>query len=1411
MKLATKTMIRANTPFTMLPMRAFARASLSAILALGAAGALEAQVTTIPTPCEEGDDSPYGRVAKLCGARKGFDLFGTGDNAVAALRTVSNVTYAVANSSIGDRTVMGNELPVYIRGVPSGPTTLSARFFEYHFYQVAARGDYLRARDTTGIASLQNVRGGGYSFATNSTQYGGPDIFTGKDGTAGVLFEGAQSATGSCLDQSHAFLRNGLQLLAISDCPPTWPGYGSGTPVWRGSPYLGADSWAAYQTAVGSANFSFDFWKVPSLLADPDRQFIGTSAQTYAVSTDHGRETRAGYGNVVPGGSGDPRWEGYPLGLDYSWDAMTFNVASVGRIMVVQAKIINNSKEVYGVGIDYDSLFVGMQTRWLHAPPGSGRRASVHSIPERGAVVANELGRTANCDNARFPSGSITGGCGALTNRVGRGFNAGATGIMWLKTPIGDLRNKQFSDPNSPFYNPANPRVGDTLTFNRMSLCGFDCANVNLVDITSGTRTAERAFGTIAAREKHAIAGRGAPTDLTEYDNWMLFRAARGYETQYRVDLSNPRAGGGFNFCVPTNWRYTNRPRSATTPGNDTLFLDDCNPVTNELTRLWSDTTPGPSRAINWAFNNTWSGAGPFPLAAGDTTAMVFALITAPDSVSFMALLKDTYDFYQDFYLGPGSPPPVRIQYARADSGIAGLGSARVTLYLDFSQVQRADPSIPRTVQKLRAAPSGTPEGKLVALNPWLPDSITAKAAGVVDTIFVFKSCNGGRTFTATQTRGVCPADRSLDAAGRAVGTGWRAYSILTRDAAGNFPRTFTDNFVVGGQRYLYVFVSHRRALSFTVLDSGQVGANYTQITRTYTVLDTSTASLTTNRSAPNVVEVYVPVSAQAGASPPRVAATVVGPTPLTYHIATVTAVAPLDSIERYTTYFGDSVRVETYDNQTRGRVDSTVIRLFRNATIAYATGASTARRTFRDTLEFRANSLIPLVGTGVTSASSTVAVGTDQVVITTSRYVGLSAVVAHTTSGRPYYAAPVPATGTFQPATALALDSAPPLLFNFNSRTGFFESFWTEPGFTRLRTVGNPSIGLISSRTVQTGVGAGEYAFTWRSGEYGPGSPFRISLTDAASAEAAVAASIASRAKADSTSISQATVDIINRSLGTTLTTDSLVKLYLPFTGENLADLAEGRPLIFAARRSQLTNYNRLTLGSGIDTISVDRPDDSWIPGMPLIVIEDVRVADSTAAGRPVEDAGGNLVTSLIPRVTFSALVLGCSAPRDTCNPVAGTGATGHTNVRPQQEFRVRYYNPFTAESQFAFVIEPALTGMALASSGSGSLNDVKVVPNPYIVRSSFEQGQGTEARRLLFTHVPPQGRIRIFTVSGAFVQELRWTPEMLNGNGDLFWDMRTRENQEVGPGLYLFTIESTGPGGGAKRKLPGKFIIIR
>ena len=108
---------------------------------------------------------------------------------------------------------------------------------------------------------------------------------------------------------------------------------------------------------------------------------------------------------------------------------------------------------------------------------------------------------------------------------------------------------------------------------------------------------------------------------------------------------------------------------------------------------------------------------------------------------------------------------------------------------------------------------------------------------------------------------------------------------------------------------------------------------------------------------------------------------------------------------------------------------------------------------------------------------------------------------------------------------------------------------------------------------------------------------------------------------------------------------------------------------------------------------------------------------------------------------------------------------------------------------------------------------DEIKVVPNPYMVSSAFNESETT--RKLRFTNLPENCRIIIYTVSGEEVvsfysnQENRHADCENITSGSCYWDMRTLNNQEVAPGLYLFSVEDLSNVKG--KKFIGKFAIVK
>ena len=151
---------------------------------------------------------------------------------------------------------------------------------------------------------------------------------------------------------------------------------------------------------------------------------------------------------------------------------------------------------------------------------------------------------------------------------------------------------------------------------------------------------------------------------------------------------------------------------------------------------------------------------------------------------------------------------------------------------------------------------------------------------------------------------------------------------------------------------------------------------------------------------------------------------------------------------------------------------------------------------------------------------------------------------------------------------------------------------------------------------------------------------------------------------------------------------------------------------------------------------------------------------------------------------------------------PVTPGNSTG------SQFMEVQYLDTFTPVTAYGFTITPTVTGTQVTEVTGDDLDEIKVVPNPYIVFSAYEQANAF--RRIMFTGLPSQGTISIYTVSGQFVQRITFDEANLAGNGDLYWDMRSKENTDLGSGLYLFYVDGVAGDGIAVKKL-GKFVVIR
>jgi hypothetical protein len=127
--------------------------------------------------------------------------------------------------------------------------------------------------------------------------------------------------------------------------------------------------------------------------------------------------------------------------------------------------------------------------------------------------------------------------------------------------------------------------------------------------------------------------------------------------------------------------------------------------------------------------------------------------------------------------------------------------------------------------------------------------------------------------------------------------------------------------------------------------------------------------------------------------------------------------------------------------------------------------------------------------------------------------------------------------------------------------------------------------------------------------------------------------------------------------------------------------------------------------------------------------------------------------------------------------------------------EFTLTTFKPFSASISYEFtIVPPSINPTAV------TLDSVKVVPNPYIMHSKFENTPYD--RRLMFTHLPAQCEILIYNVAGEHIMTIDHTNDL----GYEYWDLRTKHGIEVAYGMYIFVVRTAND-----VKAEGKFVIIK
>ncbi|RLC46796.1 MAG: hypothetical protein DRI23_11960, partial [Candidatus Cloacimonadota bacterium] len=127
---------------------------------------------------------------------------------------------------------------------------------------------------------------------------------------------------------------------------------------------------------------------------------------------------------------------------------------------------------------------------------------------------------------------------------------------------------------------------------------------------------------------------------------------------------------------------------------------------------------------------------------------------------------------------------------------------------------------------------------------------------------------------------------------------------------------------------------------------------------------------------------------------------------------------------------------------------------------------------------------------------------------------------------------------------------------------------------------------------------------------------------------------------------------------------------------------------------------------------------------------------------------------------------------------------------------------------------------------SAKTSMNNIYVVPNPYVGQSLFDGRRendikGDRGRRIWFVNIPKKCTIKIFTLAGDLVDTIHHNGEYnediltlskasytaVAPSGIASWDLLSRNNQIIAPSIYLYSVNNKKNG----KIIVGKFVIIK
>lgn len=145
-------------------------------------------------------------------------------------------------------------------------------------------------------------------------------------------------------------------------------------------------------------------------------------------------------------------------------------------------------------------------------------------------------------------------------------------------------------------------------------------------------------------------------------------------------------------------------------------------------------------------------------------------------------------------------------------------------------------------------------------------------------------------------------------------------------------------------------------------------------------------------------------------------------------------------------------------------------------------------------------------------------------------------------------------------------------------------------------------------------------------------------------------------------------------------------------------------------------------------------------------------------------------------------------------------------TSLTNDQLFSARY--PGDPNSIFGYACQLTTYRVDATATAPERGPDIYCFPNPLRLGLGFTQSASDlleGKQQVVFTNLPPDSRIRVYTEDGDLVAELPYAGEAQAG-GNIYWDTRNRSGRQLASGIYFWRVEMP-----QREPYYGKLVIIR